>query len=246
MYHSITFTVVDGLVPKGDKNTWADWFLVPSSRPVFNPPSPKTTYIDIPGSDGHLDMTEALTGDVTYDCRKGSLEFIVDNWHREWHELYSEIMDYLHGQTIRAVLEDDPAHYYEGRFTVNQWKSEPVNSKITIDYIVHPYKFDVWSSIEDWEWDPFDFESDVVREYKDLTVEAQLPLTIVGSRKPVIPEFTVETADGNGLSVEYDGAVYYLPDGTSKNTHIVIREGETELTFYGHGTVSIDYRGGGL
>lgn len=237
MYHSITF---------GDKNTWDDWFLVPSSRPVFNPPTPKTTYIDIPGADGQLDMTQALTGEVTYEPRKGSIEFIVDNWHREWYELYSEIMDYLHGQTIRAVLEDDPAHYYEGRFTVNQWKSEPVNSKIVIDYIVHPYKFDLYSSLDDWEWDTFNFESGVIREYKDLTVNAILPVDIIGSRKPVIPAFIVETHDGNGMLVEYNGAIYILPDGTSKTTSIIIRDGESILTFIGYGTVSIDYRGGRL
>ena len=46
MYHSITI---------GSKNTWDDWYLIPSSRPVVNPPKPKTKYIDIPGADGHLD-----------------------------------------------------------------------------------------------------------------------------------------------------------------------------------------------
>ena len=35
-----------------------------------------------------------------------------------------ERMDYLHGQTMRAILEDDPEYFYEGRFTVNAWKSE--------------------------------------------------------------------------------------------------------------------------
>lgn len=237
MYHSITF---------GDKNTWDDWFLVPSSRPVFNPPSPKTTYIDIPGADGHLDLTGAVSGEVVYDCRKGSIEFIVDNWHREWHELYSEIMDYLHGQTMKAVLEDDPSHYYEGRFTVNQWKSEPVNSKIVIDYIVYPYKLDMYSSMEDWEWDTFNFETGVIREYKDLVVGPRLSVVMIGSRRPVIPAFVVDTHDGNGLIVEYNGSTYTLPDGTSQNSGIVIKDGESTLTFYGYGTVSIDYRGGRL
>lgn len=237
MYHSITF---------GDKNTWDDWFLIPSSRPVFNPPAPKTSYIDIPGSDGQLDMTEALAGYPLYECRKGSLEFIVDNWHREWQDLYSEIMDYLHGQTMRAILEDDPDHYYEGRFSVNQWKSEAVNSKIVIDYVVYPYKLDRYSSVEDWEWDTFNFESGIVRDYRDMNVDSELYVDVIGSRKPVIPAFVVETPDGNGMVVEYNDAVYDLPDGTTKTTSIVLRDGDISLRFIGHGTVSIDYRGGGL
>lgn len=237
MYHSITF---------GDKNTWDDWFLIPTSRPVFNPPKPKTAYIDIPGADGHLDVSESLTGAVVYDPRQGSIEFVVDNWHREWHELYSDILHYLHGKTMRAVLEDDPQYYYEGRFTVNQWKSDPHNSKITIDYIVHPYKFELFSSLDDWLWDSFNFETGVIREYKDLRVSENLSLTVVGSRKSVVPSFIVKSDNGRGLTVEFNGVKYALPDGVSKVAGIVIGEGESTLKFTGRGTVSVDYRGGRL
>lgn len=237
MYHSITF---------GDKNTWDDWFLIPTSRPVFNPPKPKTTYIDIPGADGHLDMSESLTGEVVYDCRQGSLEFVVDNWHREWHELYSDIMDYLHGKTMRAVLEDDPQYYYEGRFTVNQWKSEPNNSKITIDYIVNPYKFELRSSLEDWEWDSFNFETGIIREYKDLRVDGIRSLVVVGNRKTIIPSFIVESDNEDGMVVEFNGVAHSIPDGLSRIPSIAIANGESVLTFVGFGTISIDYRGGRL
>ena len=237
MYHSITF---------GDKNTWDDWFLIPSSRPVFNPPKPKTTYIDVPGADGQLDMTESIAGEVTYGCREGSLEFIVDNWHREWHELYSDIMCYLHGRTMRAVLEDDPSYYYEGRFTVNKWKSDPHNSKITIDYVVHPYKFELYSSLEDWEWDLFNFEQGIIREYRDLEVDGSLSVVIPGTRKKIVPSITVASKSGLGMTVEFNGAQYKFPDGTSKTAGIAIREGDNVLTFRGLGTVSIDYRGGRL
>lgn len=237
MYHSITF---------GDKNTWDDWFLIPSSRPVFNPPKVKTVYIDIPGADWHLDMSESLTGEVVYEGREGSLEFIVDNGHRTWSELYSDIMDYLHGQQMRAVLEDDPSYYYEGRFAVNQWKSDPHNSKITIDYNVAPYKFELFSSLEDWLWDPFNFETGIAREYGDLTVDNELILVIEGNRKSVVPSFIVSSEDGSGLKVEFDGTTYSLPDGTSKVANIVIKQGTNALTFTGKGTVSVDYRGGRL
>ena len=57
-----------------------------------------------------------------------------------WGVLYSEIMAYLHGKRMRAVLEDDPGYYYEGRFAVNEWKSEANWSSIVIDYEVEPYK----------------------------------------------------------------------------------------------------------
>ena len=77
----------------------------------------------------------------------------------EWYKAYSDIMGFLHGQKMAAVLEDDPGHYYEGRFTVNEWNSKsPPRSTITIDYSVDPYKRSLTSSIDnDWLWSPFLF-----------------------------------------------------------------------------------------
>lgn len=243
MYHSIIF---------GDKNTWADWYLIPSSRPVFNPPTPKTKYVDIPGSDWHIDMSEVLTGDIAYEARTGSLEFIVDNGQLSnykadfWFDLYSNIMNYMHGRILQATLEDEPTYYYEGRFSVNSWKSDPHNSKITIDYTVSPYKYEKYSSLEDWEWDTFNFESGIIREYKDLRVDGELSFVIVGRRMKVVPTFIVKSDDGNGLKVKFNGSTYDLPDGTTRIVNIITTEGENTLTFVGNGTVSIEYRGGKL
>jgi hypothetical protein len=243
MYHSIIF---------GDKNTWADWYLIPSSRPVFNPPEPKTKFVDIPGADWHLDLSTSLTGDIAYSSRTGSIEFIVDNGYLSdynasaWHVLYSDILNYLHGKLMKTTLEDDPSFYYEGRFSVNEWKSEPHNSKIVIDYTISPYKYEAFSSLEDWEWDSFDFETGIVREYKDLRVDNKLEFVIVGRRMSVTPSFIVKSDDGKGLKVKFNGTTYDLPDGTSRVVNIKTVEGENTLTFIGNGTVSIDYRGGCL
>lgn len=144
MYHSITF---------GDKNTWTDWHLVPSSRPVINPPKPKVQYVDIPGADGSIDITESLAGRPVFEDREGSLEFIVlndfnvDNYNYNWIDVYTSIMQYLHGRRMKMILEDDPNYYYDGRFTVNSWKSDQNNSTITIDYRVSPYKYEVTNAI---------------------------------------------------------------------------------------------------
>ena len=137
MYHSVTF---------GDKNTWDDWHLVATSRPVIMPPGVKTKYVDIPGADGQTDYTQALTGETLYQTRIGSIEFYVMNGYQEWEYIYSEIMNYLHGQRMQLILEDDPGFYYEGRFSVNSWRSEKDRSKIVIDYDVFPYKIDMYLS----------------------------------------------------------------------------------------------------
>lgn len=233
MYHSITF---------GDKNTWDDWHLIPSSRPVFNPPDVKTMYVEIPGLDGHIDLTEYQAGRILYQNRTGSLEFIVANDYTSWELLYTEIMNYLHGQHMKAVLEDDPAHYYEGRFSVNQWKSDKYYSLITIDYNVYPYKRKVTSTVDDWLWDPFSFETGIITYFKDLTVNGTLEVRIYGYRELVVPEI-ISSSD---MTVQFEGEAYQIKTGSNIIEEIVIEPGEQLLTFIGNGTVTINYRGGEL
>lgn len=138
-FHSITI---------GEKNTWDDWHLVPSSRPLVVPPAPKTSYADVVAGDGSIDLTTALTSKITYANRSGSWEFIVINpgqipvsgYFHDWTELYSAIMAYLHGKSFEIVLDDDPNWYYTGRVFVSSWSSDEGNSKITIGYNLEPYK----------------------------------------------------------------------------------------------------------
>jgi len=254
MYHSVTF---------GDKNTWDDWKLVPTSRPVFAPPSQKTQYLEIPGADGSLDFSESLTGYPVYNNREGSMEFYVMNDYDgyRWHEVYSTIMDYLHGKTMRAILEDDPDYYYEGRFSVNQWSSEKDWSKITIAYSVGPYKWGFYSSIDtNWLWDTFNFEKDYISHklFKDIVVESNSEWTIktfatrVFGRAAVCPEFIVQSANGNGMDVRMtDGTTgrtveTHLADGTHKIYDIILLGNAVTFAFKGAGTVSINFRKGRL
>ena len=253
MYHSIIFTELVNGTPTGGKNTWADWYLIPSSRPVFNPPAPKTKYVEIPGADFHLDLSTSLTGEMTYEGRQGTLDFIVDNgqlsnYHaNQWSVLYSDIMDYLHGKLMRATLEDDPYFCYEGRFSVNSWKSNEHNSEISINYIVSPYKYETNSSLEDWKWDTFNFEHGIIREYKDLRVDGSLDFVIIGRKMAVTPTFEIKLDNlFEKMEVVFNGNTYTLSEGTSRIVDIRTVSGNNYLTFKGNGTVSIDYRGGCL
>ena len=225
MYHSVTF---------GDKNSWDDWRLVPASRPLFNPPAQKVTTLDIPGGDGVIDLSQSLTGYPVYQNRTGSIEFIVMNDFKPWHMAYSDIMDYLHGQKLRAVLEDDPEYFYEGRFTVNAWKSEKDWSRITIDYDVGPYKWSLLSSTDDWLWDPFNFQNGVIRPalFKNITVTTakktvKLAADLFG-RAPVCPQFFVSSSDERGVHIRFVNPTLgldetkLLTDGTIQFPEFVI------------------------
>lgn len=233
MYHSITFE---------DKNTWDDWHLIPSSRPVIAPPEVKSRKLDIPGADGELNLTELLTGYPTFKNRTGSIEFIVANGYWSWDVAYSTIMGYLQGQPMKFILEDDPAYFYEGRCWVSEWKSDSYYSLITIDYDVYPYKQELVSSTEEWLWDPFNFETGVIRYTKDIAVDGEKVITIVGSQQRLCPVITCSDA----MTVEFKGTSYSLTAGKQKIGGILFEPGDNILTFTGTGTITVDYRGGML
>ena len=238
-FHSVTFD---------KKHTWFDWHLVPSSRPLFNPPSLKTHTVDIPGADGVIDETESLTGYPTFNNRTGSMEFIVMNGFQEWHELYTSISNYLHGRRMRIYLDDDPEWFYEGRVWVDEWRSEKDNSRISISYDVGPYKWRNESVLES------DFSP-----YKNIAVSSSEKVIQIADtgRAPVCPTLIVSTSDANGVEVVYtdvDGNVfaYSVGDGRVEIPQIVFYgevSGSMQIKCVGEnatGTVTIDYREGSL
>ena len=227
----------------GGKHTLKDWNLGWLSI-TLGFPEAKTYEQDIPGADGSLDLTEAMTpGDVKYKPRSIAMEFdMLDADYFDWNAKISEIANYLVGQKFKIFLDSDPAFYYMGRLKLDTEKSEKAESKITISGEVDPYKYEKYSSLEDWTFDDFNFETGIIREYKDLQIDGSYTLYIPGRRKKIVPVIVCSTA----MQVTYNEKTYSLPAGKSKVFEIWLGEGDNYLTFTGTGTVSVDYRGGSL
>lgn len=236
MYHSITI---------GEKNTWDDWKLIPLSRPVVKPPEVVTKYVEIPGYDGSVDLTELLTGRPTYSRRVGDWKFMVTNNYDgyDWQTLYSSIMNYLHGEELEVRLEDDPDYFYTGRLSVSGWDSGKSYSTITIGYELMPFKLSNISSIDEWLWDDFNFETGVIRDYGGLRVDGELSIRIIGGDKSIVPDIAISAPmeiTYNGFTENYESAgVYHAVD-------LAIIPGENTMTFKGTGEVSVIFRGGSL
>lgn len=254
MYHSVIF---------GSKNTYDDWKIVPSERPVFVPPAQKTTYIDLPGADGSLDVSDTLTGYPLFEDREGSLNFYVlnDHDHYNWATTYSDIMSYLHGKQLHAILEDDPDWYYDGRFWVESWTPDAHHSKISIKYRVNPYKWSVITSTDpNWLWDSFNFETDSIMasRFRNISVASNSVWTLLtfedndAGQAPISPTFHVATNNGNGMRFYLQNRTrgtyveYNLPEGTSTNRRIMLLNGDITMGFKGIGTVSVEFRRGRL
>ena len=207
----------------GEKNTFEDWGLM-LSRVSISDPEPQIITTDIPGRNGPLDLSEVLTGYVTYKNRKIELEFDASSSYDEWPALRSKISNYLHGKSRKIVFDNDPEFYYFGRFTVDHRLSDEATATVIITGSVDPYKYDAELS------------------EVSLTGAGSKTATIYGSRMPVVPTITA----GSSTTVTFNGTVYAVAAGANTIPGVCLVEGENTLVFAGGGNITISYRGGSL
>lgn len=225
-------------------NTWNNWFLIPTSRPTLSTPGPQTKFVDIPGMNGGYDISDYLTPNMVFTDRSGSLEFVVDNEHADWLTIYLEIATYLHGQKMKMILADDPEWYYEGRFNLDEWKSEQKNSKIAISYRVYPFKKSIYSAFaENLYWDTFCFERDMDwSQFWHVTVSSTpkvLEVTSYGTPN----ELQIRLVSGTSVTAAFGGtSITVTRTGRITTLGSGDRSGVTELTLSGSGIVDVGWQ----
>lgn len=222
----------------GNVKSYEDWGLKLETIQLSFPEA-KIDQIDIPGSNGVTDLTE-VNGPVCYKNRTITLSFSLEDDYIKWHILSSQIAKTLHGKIIKCILPDDPNYYYEGRFSLNTEKNNDVITDIVISGDAYPYKRDVYSSAEEWLWDPFSFEDGVIRSYHDIKISGTTTVSVINSEMPVVPKFICSAE----MDLLFHGTVFHLAAGETIDYDIILSEGENQLTFTGQGTVTIEYRGG--
>lgn len=132
MYHSITI---------GTYNTWEDWRLIPAAPPFIPPPPVRKNFVELPGGNGSINLTNFLTGSPHYGMREGTWEFVITNQNITREQMGSIIVSALHGKWFdKIVLEDDPDYYYSGFLEVSGPKVGKSFSSIAIAFTINPFK----------------------------------------------------------------------------------------------------------
>lgn len=250
MYHSITFG--DGsLYPSGHEkegqfmgtNTWDDWHLIPSERPSIASPGVSTSFVEIPGRDGAIDMSTFLTNRLVYTNRSGSWDFYVANDYEHWETIRMKIMTFLHGKRYKIVLEDDPDWYWEGRFAVDNWRSEAVTSRIQINYQIDPFKRKIKASGSlDIVWDTFNFETDndYYASMNNITLNNNTYTTeFLGTGCP-FDVYATAGSSGSNITVALNGISIVVPRGST----VLIgksKEGTNTVSATGVGKVTVHF-----
>ena len=248
--HSISFgsVVLNNGVYRfsSSANTWTDWHLIPSSRPVVAQSMPTTQYIEKTGYGNALDLTEYLIGRATFKMRTGSWSFLIDTNQDSLENIKADMLSRLHGKKFKMVLDDDPSYYYEGYFTVENFAPGASYPTVTINYQLYPYKYKIQtegSSVV--EWNSFNFEMDY--DYSvimgSIEVNSETKTYTIHSNG-IIPFIPIVWVSGS-VSATFGGVTKTLSSSGSAELG-KSQEGNNTLTVTGTGEIKIEWRGGSL
>lgn len=208
----------------GKLHSYFDLGMLLKRYPQISPPEPKTKTVDIPGADGVLDLSRALTGRLQYKRRTIQMDYTLLARREHWSEMHSRILDALHGKVLDIILDDDPEYCYTGSVTVQGYDPGKVTSDVTIRADVEPYK------------------TRISPTRVSIDVSGSKAATIQGSRKPVCPVIRSSA----GMQMACGGKTYALCEGENQIDDILLTEGANAFSFTGDGTVVLEYREGRL
>ena len=193
----------------GGTDLCATYGLVMLDSSTFEPPDVKTYTVDIPGGNGVIDLTEALTGDVAYERREQQMEFACEE-NGDWMDTLRKVQGFLHGRAYDYQLSFDPGYTYHGRFAVTstthvgKW-GESVGH-IVVKVTADPYKLKERCAYR-------------------LNATGGKMYRFESGRRPVHPTIECE----NVCYVTWDGEEMTVPAGTYRLNDVVFREGWNEL-----------------
>lgn len=209
----------------GKVHSYYDLNLV-LSKVNIPPALPKTNYVDLPGGNGSLDLTEAH-GEVKFEDRDCEFTFSVHpSETMTFEEKKTEVSNALNGRQCDITLDKDEDFYYSGRCTVNEYLQDKRLLQIVVTAKVKPYKMKQTETVVSF----------------DLSAEPK-EVILMNRRKSVVPEIT---CTHDNTVVVFGGVTYSLAAGTYKVLDIFLKEGSNELKVSGEGTIEFRYREGEL
>lgn len=204
-------------------NTWYDWRLILTEKDV-TPPEPKTNYVEIDGMSGTIDLSESLTGEVTYNDRTVVATFWTDKGSRiDRERLLREIRIALHGKKVKIIEPDDPDHYFYGRVAITSVNNILPYVEFTIECMCEPWRYALNDSV------------------RRVDVNSQTVTDVIihnNGVKSLCPEITVT----GSVNIIYNGVKTSLKTGFYKIPDIRLNQGVNVIGVSGKGSVTFTYK----
>ncbi len=183
-------------------------------------PEPKTYFVDVPGSDGVIDLTE-FAGDIAYNQRSQTFTLAAFGLtDRTAQVLQTQLARLVHGRRKTFALGQDPGWTYTGRFSLG---TPSHDSGTTV-----------------WTW-PLTVTADPykVRDDSPLTwlinAAGGVTLTLPVGRRRVCPTIQVQRT----TLVSHDGRTWTLQPGANRIRDLWLSLGDDELTINTYPTYSV-------
>ena len=207
----------------GTKWARADYGLIvaPYAIPM---PEPQTNFVEIPGRDGALDLSEAF-GTVRYADRIIPLTLYA---RAPFDATVSAFAADVHGRRMNVIFDRDPTYYYDARITLEDVEKHAGYCELSLECRSKPYKLE-------------HFETTIT-----VLPSGSATVALMNTRMPVVPTITVSAA--MTLTFEIAGVIYTinLSAGSHVVPSLVLFEGDTELEIAGTGSITFTYRKGTL
>ena len=206
-----------GILINNTIHTGNDLGLVLTSKEL-GLPKVQSFKVEIPGRSGALDMSEALTGEPSYDNRTLKFSFFGDGPREEILDLI-DIMTSYTGKWISVVVEDLTDWYYEGRAEVSiNDKYRYVEIELTID--AQP------------------FRQLITPKLLSYTNVSNKEISINNEGVSIIPTVTVST----DTTIVNGAKTYTLSTGTYDSENLILKNGINKWTVTTTGIITINYR----
>ena len=207
----------------GTKWAHADYGLIvaPYAIPM---PEPQMNFVEIPGRDGALDLSEAF-GTIRYADRIIPLTLYA---RAPFDTLISSFAADVHGRRMNVIFDRDPTYYYDARVTLEDVERHVGYCELSLECRAKPYKLE-------------HFETAIT-----VLPTGSATVTLTNTRMPVVP--TITTSAVMALTFSIEEAVYTinLAAGAHVVPSLVLMEGETEIGINGTGSIMFTYRKGAL
>lgn len=200
------------------------------SKVEIPPAVPKGEYIDLPGGDGSLDLSE-VHGEVKFYDRECKFTFTMnpasDLSDGAYEEKKTEVSNALNGKRFEKItLDKDSDFYYQGRCKVDQYLSDRRIRQIVVTARLKPYKM----------------KQDKTVSIFALTSTEQM-VNITNSRKTVVP---VITCTDNNTKISSGSLTKTLSSGKHEILDFQLKEGDNIFKVSGSGTLTFEYQEGDL
>lgn len=111
---------------------------------AFSAPSPKarTNLQTVPGMDGALDFSEAVSGRPVYDMRTVTATLECSHGSRaERQTMFDRLINQIDGRTVKIVPPDHPNHYYVGRAHLQIDLHKPTYGVLKLEANCEPWRY---------------------------------------------------------------------------------------------------------